>query len=214
MVTTRIGGMREVINSVYTPGMANTRNKPSPGSDQPMPAPEEFASHIPEDVRARARALRRWLEKNGVRPAQLARMSKLSEMSISKYLRGESSILKMTPGSITKLLTGMHVSDSYAWELFDIPASERARWRSLRTDAMGPPGQADGYLTYVLDAPASGEWALPRGTLITVDPSDKEAATGLLVAVLGGRYVIGVREMLPEKAEVLGRLTGAAPASA
>ncbi len=148
-----------------------------------------------------------------MRPAQLARMSTLSEMSISKYLRGESSILRMTPPSITKLLTGMHVSDSYAWELFDIPESERGRWRSLRTDAMGPTDQAAGHLTYVLDAPASGDWSLPQGTLITVDPSDKDSATALLVAVLGGRYLIGVREMLPEKAEVLGRLTGAAPSS-
>lgn len=166
---------------------------------------------VSQEARRRGDKLRQWLAARGLKQSELAVDAGLSEMTISKYVSGATDIARMRPSAITKLLDAMHVSDTYAWELFEIPEELRATWRSLRTNEMGPPTSSEPTMTYVLETPTQGDWQLPSNTVVTVGTVTTGMEDELVLAQLADRYWIAARAHLPAKCQVLGAFKSAAP---
>ena len=171
------------------------------------------ATSPPTAAQARGLKLKAWMAERKISNAQLARISEISEMAISKYVRGVSDIGRMTPPTITQLLSAMYVSDSWAWDYFDIPEEQRGTWRSLRAGDMGPPEDAAATYVMVLPSASRGDWILPAGAIVTIERSDTQA--GPLVATSGDTFWIASRDFLPANAVIVGRFkSAAAPADA
>ncbi|MCD0160003.1 helix-turn-helix transcriptional regulator [Deinococcus sp. 6YEL10] len=169
-----------------------------------MPAPV-----VTEQALSRGLKLQQWLDRRGLRQADLARMSGLTEMTISKYISGKTDIGSMRSASITKLLDGMFVSDAWAWTYFEIPVEARSSWRSLRQGKMGPPEQG-ALETFLADLPVQGSgWMIPAQSMLTVDPADKSG--GLQIGQFGGAYWIAKKEEQPAGAVLLGRFVSSGP---
>lgn len=166
-------------------------------------------SSVSEQALHRGLKLQAWLDRRGLRQADLARMTGLTEMTISKYVSGKTDIGSMRPASITKLLDGMYVSDTWAWKYFEIPVEHRSSWRSLRQGRMGPP-ETTGPETFLADLPVQGNgWMIPAQSLLTVDPADKDG--GLQIGQFGGAYWIAKKEEQPAGAVLLGRFVSSGP---
>lgn len=175
---------------------------------KPVPTP---------DALRRGQALQAWLDEQEFDAAAFAREAGISKMSVGMYLRGELDIANMHQRTVEKFLAAMHVSDSWAWDYFDIPEARRTYWRTFREAPMGAGTQDEDAqqqrVVLVLDGPMSGEgYAVPEGTLVTYDPTVK--LYGLLVAKLPGRYVLAMADALPNSGVVLGQFLAAVPASA
>lgn len=160
-------------------------------------------------ARQRGERLTAWMNERGLTAAELARMTGLTIVSISKYMRGLQDIARMQPKSITKLLTGMYVSDSWAREYFLIPAELELSWYSSRPGDMGSAGSEDGTVTHYLATPLKGEWIIPGPSLVTVDPASHD---GLVIAQVGQHYWLALGSDLPQTATILGEFKHAAPA--
>lgn len=187
--------------------------KPSPQSS-PASAGKKGQPGVSREARRRGEKLRLWLEERGLRQTELAADAGLSEMTISKYVNGITDIANMRPPAITKLLDAMHISDSYAWELFEIPAAQRGSWRSLRSGTMGPPELQEGTVTYTLESGTQGTWQIPPGAVVTVSKEMTEAEQELVLARLDSLYWIAPRRFLPEGVEILGAFRAAALSAA
>lgn len=166
----------------------------------------------PESAR-RGQLLERWLSENDYDQAEFGRDAGISKMTMSLYTRGELDIANMHQRTVEKLLTAMHVSDTWAWEYFEIPEARRAYWRTFRELPFGhgdevPQGTV---VTRVLDAPLSGEgYTAPVGATVTYDASNQ--LHGLLLTRLPGRYVVALIDALPIQGEVLGQFLTCSPA--
>ena len=174
----------------------------------PTPHPDEQNAEL-TPAQLRGARLTAWMKDRGLTAAELARMTGLTIVSISKYMRGVQDIAMMQPKSITKLLTGMYVSDAWAREYFLIPAELESSWYSSRSGDMGSAGSEDGTVTHYLATPLKGEWIIPGPSLVTVDPASQE---GLLLAQVGQHYWLAAGSDLPQTANILGEFKHAAPA--
>lgn len=174
-------------------------------------APREYAPTA-ESIR-RGQALEQWLSEHEYDQAAFGRDSGISKMTINLYLRGALDIAGMHQRTVEKLLRAMHVSDSWAWDYFEIPRDRRASWRTFRSPPMGH-GDPDPQqlVTLILTAPMSGEgWSAPAGAVVTYDATRRH--DGLLVVSLPGRYLVAQADAVPPQGELLGQLLSLAPAS-
>lgn len=162
---------------------------------------------------ARGKKLQRWLEANDHDMATFARDAGLSKMSITHYVHGDVDIASMHQRTVEKFLGAMGVSDTWAWEYFEIPPARRAYWRTFRLPPLGHGEEAtQQLLTVVLDGPMSGEqYSAPAGAVVTVNPDDR--LYGLQILRLEGRYVLALPDALPSQGVQLGRFVGVAPAA-
>lgn len=188
---------------------ASDHNQATPG-----PRAKREYQPTPESIR-RGEKLRQWLEQHGYDMADFARDSGISKMSVGLYVRGDLDIANMHQRTVEKLLTAMHVSDSWAWAYFEIGDARRAYWRTFREPPMGhgeePPQGLQVVLT--LDAPLSGEgYTAPAGARVTYDQGN--VLHGALLVRLPGRYVVARQDALPTAGEVLGEFLGVAPVPA
>lgn len=188
--------------------MAAAKNEVTNGSSNART--REYA-RTPDSIR-RGELLKAWLDKHEYDAAEFSRDAKISKMSMSLYLRGDIDIANMHQQTVAKLLTAMHVSDSWAWEYFDIPEPRRMYWRTFREAPMGHgEEEPQEWITMTLDNPLSGEgFMIPPGAKITYDPRNK--ANDLLLVQLTGRYIIAFEDALPKQGNLLGRFISCAPA--
>lgn len=199
------------VKRLYTPGMveASGHNQDKSGAR----AKREYQP-TPESVR-RGQLLLRWLEQHDYDQAQFSRDSGISKMTVGLYVKGDLDIANMHQRTVEKLLTAMHVSDTWAWEYFEIPAARRVYWRTFREAPMGHGEEPPQGLvaTLELDAPLGGEgFTAPAGALVSYDSGN--VLHGLLLVRLPGRYVVARQDALPTAGEVLGEFLGTTPVPA
>lgn len=180
-------------------------------SAQPDPTPSDERPESLTLAQQRGALLQAWMDTHGLNSAKLAQMTGLTEMSLSNYVRGVNDIGRMQPKSITKLLTGMYVSDAWARQYFLIPPELEPVWYSSRSGSMGSLESDEGLVTHHLTTPLKGEWSIPGPSLVTVDPSGHD---GLLLAQVGQHYWLAAGSDLPSTATILGQFKYAAPALA
>ncbi|MFD2610131.1 hypothetical protein ACFSR9_11880 [Deinococcus taklimakanensis] len=185
------------------------------GEDMPSSATTKKVREYvrtPESIR-RGSLLGKWLEKHDYDSAEFARDAKISKMTMTLYLRGDLDVANMHQRTVEKLLTAMHVSDSWAWDYFEIPSARRTYWRTFREAPMGHGEETpQEQVTITLDMPMSGEgYAAPVGAKVTYDPQN--VMHGLLLSKLAGRYVLSLIDALPQQGQVLGQFISCVPAS-
>jgi transcriptional regulator with XRE-family HTH domain len=173
----------------------------------------ERLSPPPSEAQARGGRLRDWLKLHDFDQASFAREMGVSKPMIANYVSGRVDISSMQQKTVEKLLAAMQVSDSWAWQYFDIPVELRPTWRTFRPSPWGhgdEPLHID--ITLVLDAPLYGEgWTLPSGTVVTYDADVRDR--GLLLTRLPGRYIVAQPDALPAGpgVELLGSLRSSSP---
>ena len=180
-------------------------------SVQPDPTPSDERPEPLTLAQRRGALLQTWMDTHGLNLSKLAQLTGLTEMSLSNYVRGVNDIGRMQPKSITKLLTGMYVSDAWARKYFLIPPELEPIWYSSRAGSMGSLESDEGLVTHHLTTPLKGEWSIPGPSLVTVDPSGQD---GLLLAQIGQHYWLAMSGDLPSTATILGQFKYAAPALA
>lgn len=178
---------------------------------QPDPSSSDERPETLTLAQKRGALLQAWMDTHGLNSAKLAQMTGLSEMSLSNYIRGVNDIGRMQPKSITKLLTGMYVSDAWARQYFLIPSELEPVWYSSRAGAMGSLESDEDLITHHLTTSLKGEWSIPGPSLVTVNPSSQD---GLLLAQIGQHYWLAAGSDLPSTATILGEFKYAAPALA
>lgn len=146
-----------------------------------------------------------WLiDEHGGGVSALARNTSISRVHIEQILSGQKKLLRMQQETIEKLLTGLNLPDTRAWELLGIPEADRKRWRTLRPPPMGHGDVVRNLTNIRLEQPLVGDVSVPAGYMISVDRN--EASEGVIVAKVGERYYATQMDAIPPRAEVLGRL--------
>lgn len=134
----------------------------------------------------------------------LSRNTGMSRVHIEQLLSGKKNLLRMQQETIEKLLTGLNLPDTRAWELLGIPEADQKRWRTLRPPPMGHGDVIRSVMNVRLDEPLVGDVSVPAGYMISVDRH--EMKKGVIVAKLAGRYYATRPDAIPPTADVLGRL--------
>lgn len=134
----------------------------------------------------------------------LHRNSGINRVHLEQLVNGRRDILKMRQESVEKLLTGLNLPDTRAWQLLGIPKEYHGRWRTLRPPPMGHGDVIRSVTNIHLDEPLAGDVSIPAGYMISVDRNVFDE--GVIVAKLAGRYYATRPDAIPPSAQVIGRL--------
>lgn len=172
---------------------------------QPIHIRPEAKEHLVVKTDLERREMLLWLiEKHGGGVSAFSRVSGVSRVHLEQLLSGKKNLLKMQQETITKLLTGLNLPDTRAWQLLGIPEADQTRWRTLRPPPMGHGDVIRQVTNITLDQPLVGDVSIPAGYMISVDRNAYDE--GVIVAKLSGRYYATQPDAVPPTAEVLGRL--------
>lgn len=179
-----------------------------PGTRKPQPnrklknAPGE--KQLSPEAFRRGQKFNALLEENSYAHADFARDTGITAAAVWKYVNGELDIANMQQKTVEKFLTGLNVTDTWAWGYFEIPASVRRTWRTFRRPPMGHGDDLRNLIDIVLETPLQGELTVPAGYVITIDPDN--TLLGLMVTRLSDRYFATPADLLSGNGQVLGQL--------
>ncbi|GAQ23975.1 hypothetical protein DEIGR_400108 [Deinococcus grandis] len=137
----------------------------------PMPAQVQS----PAD---RGQAFQHWLDSNDYFLTDFARDSAIARSTLSAYISGELDLAAMRQNTAQRLLSTMGLSDTEAWEYFNIPEEHRSTFRTFRAD-LGHGTELKNVLEWELKVPLQGATTAGTGHSIRVNPNKK--LSGLVV---------------------------------
>lgn len=148
-----------------------TRGKYTRRKLTPMPAQVQSAAD-------RGQAFKHWLDSNDYFLTDFAKDSTIAKATLSAYINGDLDLASMRQDTAQRLLTTMGLSDTEAWEYFNIPVEKRDTFRTFRAD-LGHGTELKKVLEWELKVPLQGSTTAPAGHTIRYNPNKK--LTGLVV---------------------------------
>lgn len=136
-------------------------------------------TEYPEEIRTpadRGQALRAWMDHQTPKMTldRLTEATKLSRLTLQRYINGDVDIAMIPQESVEKLLTGMAMSDTEGWRMFNIPRERQLQWRTFRNPPMGHGRRKQKTETLELDFDLKGVVSAPEGWLLTLIPGGVE----------------------------------------
>lgn len=174
----------------------------------PTQAPDSQVGHL--TAAERGATLKHWIRKDRkLRISDFAQAADIHPATLARYFSGQTDIAGLAHEMANKLLIGMGISDSNAWELLDIPEVNQKSFRSFRPPPLG--SGPDVYRTVHETLPEAlfGETVLPAQTGIELEPEN--LTTGIqIIELLDGRFhAVQVQAMPQNVKRRLGRLVTA-----
>ncbi|MCD0155836.1 hypothetical protein [Deinococcus sp. 6GRE01] len=167
---------------------------------EPMPATVQTAVD-------RGRAFQHWLDSNDYFMSDFVKDSGISRAALSAYVSGELDIASMRQDTAERLLRTMGLSDTEAWQFFNIPEEKRATFRTFRP-ILGHGDEMKQVLEFPLKVPLQGVTTVPVGHMIRVNPARQ--LTGLVVTeTQNGELYALPAEMAQGRGRILGQLVAA-----
>lgn len=122
----------------------------------------------------RGKALEHFIDTQFGNQTAFATISGVPRPTVSKYCNGQQDLLNAPQFQIERILTHLGMSDTEAWQVFNIPPEQREdNWRTFRLPPMGHGKPPNRERHYNLKKPLQG--GLPIGGLtVIVDEDSKE----------------------------------------
>ena len=167
----------------------------------PMPERVETAAE-------RGQAFQHFLDTHDMFLEDFARKSKIALSTLSMYINGELDIARMRQGTAEKFISQLGISDTEAWKFFNIPALQQRSFRTFRPPPMGHGEDPRKLIEIKLTAPLHGEWTVPAGHIVQIDPAN--TMSGIVITELeDGRLFALPASVAAGRGRVMGRLVSA-----
>lgn len=111
-----------------------------------------------------------------------AKQSKIALSTLGMYINGELDIANMRQATAERFISSLGMSDTEAWRLFNIPTIKQRSFRTFRPPPMGHGEETRKLVDFTLPVQLQGEWSVPAGEIITIDPTN--TMEGILVTEL------------------------------
>jgi transcriptional regulator with XRE-family HTH domain len=140
-----------------------------------MPKPDVVVT-----AEQRGQALQHFVDLNNTTMMEFATKSGISYSALTKYAKGSTDLATIQQRTAERLITAMELSDTEAWEYFNIPEDRRAQFRTFRPPPLGHGEAPRSILSLTLPAPLTGTLSAPAGYIVQYNPARR--LNGLMLA--------------------------------
>ena len=160
-----------------------------------------------ETAADRGQVLQWWLDKNDFFQEDFARACKISPATLTLYLSGGLDLANARQTTVEKLLAPTKISDTEAWEMFNIPLSKRTTFRTFREPPLGHGEDVRKLVELRLAGGLAGDITAPAGYSVQYDPAKK--SSGIVVTQMADGALYALRaEIAVGRGDVLGQFVG------
>ena len=135
-----------------------------------------------ETAKDRGLVLQHILDTREIFLEDFAKQSKIAMSTLGLYINGELDIANMRQATAERFISTLGMSDTEAWKLFNIPPIKQRSFRTFRAPPMGHGEDTRKLIDFALPVQLQGEWSVPAGEIITIDPTN--TMDGILVTEL------------------------------
>lgn len=161
-----------------------------------------------ETAQDRGQALQHFLDSREIFLEDFSKESKIAMSTLGMYLNGELDIARMRQATAERFIGRMGISDTEAWQFFNIPKEQQKSFRTFRPPPMGHGEDPRKLIEITLTQPLHGEWTVPAGHIVQIDPAN--TMEGIVVTELeDGRLFALPAHLAAGRGRVMGQLVGA-----
>lgn len=171
------------------------------------PLPERI-----ETAQDRGQAFQHLLDTREVFLEDFARESKIAMSTLGMYITGELDIARMRQGTAERFISALDISDTEAWKFFAIPTAQQRSFRTFRPPPMGHGEDPRKLLEIKLTDTLHGEWTVPAGHIVQIDPASTMQGT-VIAQMDDGKLWALPAHLAAGRGKIMGQLISAVAAS-
>jgi hypothetical protein len=161
-----------------------------------------------ETAKDRGQAFQHFLDSREIFLEDFAKESKIALSTLGMYITGDLDIARMRQATAERFISALNISDTEAWRFFAIPLAQQRSFRTFRPPPLGHGEDPRKLIEIRLTTPLQGEWSVPAGHLVQIDPTN--TLEGIVITELeDGRLFALPAHVAAGRGRVMGQLISA-----